>query len=267
MQAVVIDKPYRFVSPHRGRFWARLLQRRMPGYLKKNVYYLEQSFARWLQSAGVLVFLVPDVVDRAASALTLTDYAAELDGLVLQGGSDLSPQAYGETPLKPEWAGDPERDRYELELLNRFLDSKKPVLGVCRGQQLINVALGGGLYQDTATQMPGALAHQDAAIYDENYHQIEFVPGSRTGALYPGVTRARVNTLHHQAIARLGADLEVEARSVDDGVIEAIRFKGPQYLVGVQWHPEFLHGRDDGVLDAGPLLREFLQASEKKCSR
>ena len=114
-----------------------------PGYLKKNLYYLEQSFARWLQSAGALVFLVPDVVDRAACGLTLADYASELDGLVLQGGTDISPQLYGDTPVRPEWAGDPERDRYELELLNWFMDSKKPVLGVCRGQQLINVALGG----------------------------------------------------------------------------------------------------------------------------
>ena len=238
-----------------------------PGYLKKNLYYLEQSFARWLQSAGALVFLVPDVVDRAASGLTLADYASELDGLVLQGGTDISPQLYGDTPVRPEWAGDPERDRYELELLNRFMDSKKPVLGVCRGQQLINVALGGTIYQDTATQKPGARAHQDPSIYDENYHFVEFMPQSGIAALYPGITRAKVNTLHHQAIDRLGADLAVEAHSVEDGVIEAIRFKGPQYLVGVQWHPEFLHGRNDGVLDAGPLLQEFLGATRLKCSR
>ncbi|MEQ1853995.1 MAG: gamma-glutamyl-gamma-aminobutyrate hydrolase family protein, partial [Chthoniobacteraceae bacterium] len=78
-----------------------------PGYLKKNIYYLEQSFARWLQSAGALVYLVPDVVDRDGKgnpdALSLADYAAELDGLVLQGGTDISPQMYGEAPLRPEW--------------------------------------------------------------------------------------------------------------------------------------------------------------------
>ena len=241
-----------------------------PGYLKKNLYYLEQSFARWLQSAGVLVYLVPDVVDRnvrgPAGALTLADYAAELDGLVLQGGTDLSPQTYGEQPLRPEWAGDPERDRYELELLKRFLDLKKPILGVCRGQQIINVALGGTLYQDTATQKPGALVHQDPSIYDENYHLIELACGSGIAKLYPGVTRAKVNTLHHQAIDRLATGLRAEAHCVDDNVIEAIRYQGPQYLVGVQWHPEFLHGRNDGVLDAGPLLREFLDATRLKCS-
>ncbi len=241
------------------------------GYLKKNIYYLEQSFARWLQSAGVLVYLVADVVDHAvkgpAGALTLADYASELDGLVLQGGTDISPQMYGEEPLRAEWAGDPERDRYEIELLKKFLELKKPVLGICRGQQLINVALGGTLYQDTATQKPGAQLHQDPAIYDENYHHIEILGGSRLAGLYPGVTRAKVNTLHHQAVNRLGKGLTAEAHSAGDGVIEAIRHEGPGYLAGVQWHPEFLHGRDDGVLDAGPLLREFLDATRLNCSK
>ncbi len=233
------------------------------GYLKKNVYYLEQSFARWLQSAGVLVYLVADVVERASNALALADYAQELDGLVLQGGTDVSPQMYGEAPLRPEWAGDPERDRYELELLDRFMQLKKPVLGVCRGQQVINVALGGTLYQDTATQKPGALGHQDIAIYDEKYHQIEILPGTQLAALYPGVGRAKVNSLHHQAVNRLGKGLTVEARSADDDVIEALRLEGPQYVAGVQWHPEFLHGRNDGVLNAAPLLQDFLRASRE----
>jgi len=231
------------------------------GYLRKNIYYLEQSFARWLQSAGALVYLVPDVVDRASSALTLADYAAELDGLVLQGGTDISPRKYGEEPLRPEWAGDAGRDAYELDLLERFLDSGKPVLGICRGQQLINVALGGTLYQDTATQKPGTRPHQDSAVYDEKYHHVEILPGTQLAALYPGVGRAKVNSLHHQAVNRLGRGLAVEAHSAEDGVIEAIRHEGPGYLAGVQWHPEFLHGRNDGVLDAAPLLGEFLKAA------
>ena len=233
------------------------------GYLKKNVYYLEQSFARWLQSAGVLVYLVADVVERSSNSLTLADYARELDGLVLQGGTDISPQMYGETPLRPEWAGDPERDRYELELLERFLKLNKPVLGICRGQQLINIAMGGTLYQDTATQMPGAQVHQDTSVYDEKYHHIEILPGSQLAALYPGVGRAKVNSLHHQAVKALGAGLKVEARSLEDDVIEALRHDGPHYVAGVQWHPEFLHGRNDGVLDAAPLLKEFLQAAHE----
>ena len=233
------------------------------GYLRKNVYFLEQSFARWLQSAGVLVYLIADVVDRAPNALTLADYATELDGLVLQGGTDISPQTYGEQPLRPEWAGDPERDRYEIDLLKGFMDLGKPILGICRGQQLINVAMGGTLYQDTATQKPGAQVHQDTAVYEDKYHQVEIVPDTRLAALYPGVRHAKVNSIHHQAVNRLGKGLAVEAYSAEDGVIEAIRHQGPNYVAGVQWHPEFLHGRNHGALDAAPLLDEFLQASRE----
>jgi len=233
------------------------------GYLRKNVYYLEQAFARWLQSEGALVYLVADVVERTSSALSLADYAAELDGLVLQGGSDVSPRTYGEEPIRPEWAGDPGRDRYELELLDRFLESGKPVLGICRGQQLINVAMGGTLYQDTATQKPGAHVHQDPAVYEDKYHHVEILPGTALSALYPGVAQAKVNSIHHQAVNSLGGGLAVEARSLEDGVIEALRLEGPRYVAGVQWHPEFLHGRNDGVLDAAPLLREFLQATHE----
>jgi len=222
------------------------------GYLKKDVCYLERAFAGWLQSSGALVYLVPDQGN-------LADYAADLDGLVLQGGSDIAPQTYGEEPLRPEWAGDAPRDRYELELLERFMDASKPVLGICRGQQLINVALGGALYQDTHTQLAGAALHQDTAIYDAMFHRIAIEPGSGLARLYPGVKEAKVNSIHHQAISRLGSGLRVEARSVDDKVIEAVRHTGPGYVVGVQWHPEFLAKGDPDLLDATPLLQEFLE--------
>jgi putative glutamine amidotransferase len=221
------------------------------GYLKKDVYYLERAFASWLQSSGALVYLVPDQGK-------LADYVADLDGLVLQGGSDIAPQAYGEEPLRPEWAGDAPRDRYELELLKRFMDGRKPVLGVCRGQQLINVALGGTLYQDTHSQLEGAGLHQDTAVYDAMFHRIAIEPDSGLARLYPGVREAKVNSIHHQAIKRLGSDLRIEARSLDDKVIEAVRYTGPSYVVGVQWHPEFLAKGDPEALDGAPLLQEFL---------
>jgi putative glutamine amidotransferase len=100
-------------------------------------------------------------------------------------------------------------------------------------------------------------------VYDDKHHHIEILPGTRLAALYPGVGQAKVNSLQHQAVHRLGKGLAVEAHSAEDGVIEAIRHEGPQYVAGVQWHPEFLHGRDDAVLDAAPLLQDFLQASRE----
>lgn len=231
------------------------------GYLKKNVYYIEQSYVQYIVTHGALPFLVPDVAGPRTTGLALAEYAQELDALMMQGGSDIAPEAYGEAPLRPEWAGDPVRDRYELALLEAFIDAKKPVLGVCRGHQLLNVALGGTLYQDVLTQVPGARLHGDLAVYDGHFHRVAIEPGSRLAALYAGTATARVNSLHHQAVKDLGRGLRVEARSEEDGVIEAIRYEGDQYLVGVQWHPEFHDRPGADLLDGSPLMEEFLAAA------
>lgn len=233
------------------------------GYLKKNVYYIEQSYVQYIVAHGAMPFLVPDLAGHRATDLTLANYVRELDGLMMQGGSDIAPQAYGEAPLRPEWAGDPVRDRYELELLRGFIDAGKPVLGICRGHQLLNVALGGSLYQDIESQVPGGRRHADLSVYDEHFHEVAIEPGSRLAGLYPGAGTVRVNSLHHQSVKDLGRGLQVEARSTADGVVEAVRYTGDQYLVGVQWHPEFLDHTDPGLLDGSPLMEEFLAAARR----
>ena len=126
--------------------------------------------------------------------MSLSSYAEHLDGLVLQGGADIAPESYGEKPLTPEWSGDRIRDRYEIDLFNAFVAAGKPVLGICRGCQLINVAYGGSLYQDIATQLAEAKAHVDAELYDQHHHDIAFEPGSRLGELYTGHTGGRVTS-------------------------------------------------------------------------
>src|SRR5688500_4726154 len=132
------------------------------GLHSKTLQYLEQSVAHWVMSRDVLVFMVP-TVDKDGllhrSNIRVADYARVLDGLVLQGGADVSPLSYGEAPLQQDWAGDRVRDVYEIELLHEFVEARKPVLGICRGAQLINVAFGGSLYQDVATQLPDAQRH------------------------------------------------------------------------------------------------------------
>ena len=125
------------------------------GLQSKSLHYLEQSVAHWVMSREVMVFMIPSVSGDGIvhrSSIRLSDYPQYLDGLVLQGGADISPQSYGEEPVQAEWAGDRLRDAYEMELLHEFMEAGKPVLGICRGAQLINVALGGTLYQDIATQ-------------------------------------------------------------------------------------------------------------------
>ena len=229
-----------------------------------TLQYIEQNVAHWLMQRDVLSFMIPSPdgrTRRAASRVTLDAYAQELDGLVLMGGSDVCPESYGEKALRPEWSGDRIRDEYEIALLREFMALSKPVLGVCRGAQVINVGLGGTLFQDIATQAPGALSHRNWAIYEENCHATSFVPGSGLSRLYPGSTLVKTNSVHHQAVKALGRNLVVEARSEPDRIVEAIRYTGPAYVFAVQWHPEFHAPHDPSFLDDTPILDEFLAAA------
>jgi putative glutamine amidotransferase len=236
----------------------------------KTLLYLEQSMAWWVQSAGALAYLVPTV--DPDGPLAPDDHVADLDGLLLLGGSDVCPRSYGEEPLRPQWEGDERRDGYEIELLGRFMAAGKPVLGICRGAQILNVALGGTLYQDITEQLagrvlPGAggdevLVHRSQELYDRNVHDLDVVAGSGLARLYPGRSTVRVNSIHHQAVKDVSPAVVVEATSSADGVVEAIRWTGDGYAFGVQWHPEFFRGVDDGtMLDNRPILDEFLAAA------
>ncbi|HXZ48044.1 MAG TPA: type 1 glutamine amidotransferase [Usitatibacter sp.] len=231
----------------------------------KSVQYLEQSVTSWLMSGDVLAFMIPAMSlasTHRPRTLKPKHYVDALDGLLLQGGADMSPASYGETPLNPLWTGDEVRDRYEIELFREFVAQGKPVLGVCRGHQLLNVALGGSLYQDIATQCPGKASHRDETRYEAHFHDMRIRPGGWLARLFPGVTVTRVNTIHHQAIRRLGEGLIVEATSEPDGVIEAVRWEGRSFVAGVQWHPEFMDPDDPALIDSKPLLRAFVAASE-----
>ena len=232
-----------------------------PIFTGKTLQYVEQSMAHWVMSTGALALMIPNPAgDTQKGDVTLADYAERLDALVLEGGSDLWPGSYGETPLEERWAGDRVRDEYEKGLLLAFAAAGKPVLGVCRGLQLMNVALGGTLYQDIDTQRPGAVRHRDAGAYDRNFHELEFVDGTRLAEIHAGVSRPQVNSVHHQAIKDLAPGLVVEARSPGDGMIEAIRRPGGSYMAAVQWHPEF-HRRAESTLDDTPMLEDFLGAA------
>ena len=232
------------------------------GLKAKTLQVLEQSVAQWAASRDTLVLMVPSVLQDGAllrSNIRIRDYAEYLDGLILQGGADVSPKAYGEDPLKPEWGGDPVRDAYEMELVHEFMEAGKPILGICRGMQLINVALGGSLYQDLPTQCPEAVGHETTA-YDRNVHEVEFAPGGKLAQWFGDVRGGRVASIHHQAVNRLGKDVVVEA-TAPDGVIEAIRWAGRSFVCGVQWHPEFHHLGGEEMLDCQPLLEAFLSAA------
>jgi putative glutamine amidotransferase len=233
----------------------------LPGVFTKTLHYLEQSVAHWVLGGHAMAVMIPavtadSIVER--TDLDLHDYAEALDGLVLQGGNDVAPECYGEVPLDPAWAGDAIRDRYEIELIDAFVKAGKPVFGVCRGLQLLNVMFGGTLWQDIPSQRPGARAHRVPGKYEQHFHAIEIEPGTRLAALYPGVRRAVTNSIHHQSIKDLAPGFVVEARCPDDGTIEAIRRQGPGFVAAVQWHPEFHAPGSPDNFDDSVLLQDFL---------
>jgi putative glutamine amidotransferase len=232
----------------------------------KTLLYAEESLLAWIMSGGAVPFLLP----RAAGAVAIGDLLAHLDGVILQGGVDMSPRHYGEEPVRIEWSGDPARDVYEMEIVRTCLDLDIPILGICRGAQVLNVALGGSLYQDIETMHDGRRVHRNWDLYDQHGHEVHIEPSSTLAGWYGRQTHAgtvppvRTNSVHHQGLKLLGRDLVVEARSMPDGVVEAIRYQGrvngrAPFAYGVQWHPEFLTTTPiEGQLDPGVLLRGFL---------
>ncbi|MBT2335925.1 type 1 glutamine amidotransferase [Variovorax paradoxus] len=235
-------------------------------FTNKTLQYVEQSIAHWLMSAGAMVVMVPCPTGETARGDTeLSHYAEWLDGVVMHGGADVWPGSYGEEPLKDAWVGDRIRDLYDLALVEAFEQAGKPIFGVCRGLQLINVAFGGTLYQDIEAQHnhPQTVRHRDPVTYDQNFHQIEIVEGTRLARLYPEVKTAKVNSIHHQGVKDLAPGFEIEAWSLPDRVPEAIRRsadKGRSYIAATQWHPEFHKYGSTETVDDTPILHDFLWA-------
>ena len=241
-------------------------------FTNKTLQYVEQSIAHWLMSAGAMVVMVPcPTGETQRGDVKLSHYAEWLDGVVMHGGADVWPGSYGEEPLKDAWIGDRVRDLYDMALVEAFEQAGKPIFGVCRGLQLINVAFGGTLYQDIETQHehPETLRHRDPVTYDQNFHEIDLVENSRLAGLYPGVLRARVNSIHHQAVKDLAPHFVVEAWSAPDRIPEAIRRPATGsrgYIAATQWHPEF-HKIGGSTLDDTPILMDFLSACTQARAR
>ncbi|MEY4753178.1 MAG: hypothetical protein RJA44_853 [Pseudomonadota bacterium] len=241
------------------------------GVWTRTLHYLEQSVAMWLMRGGALPVMVPGVEAQSLApigAAQLAQYAQALDGLLLQGGNDVCPASYGEAALQPEWGGDAVRDRYELALVEAFVQAGKPVFGICRGMQLLNVAFGGTLYQDLPTQLqPSGGRHYASQAYEQNFHALEIAPDGWLARLYPQARQLVVNSIHHQGIKDLAPGFRVEAHSPDDGLVEAICSTRHGFLAGVQWHPEFHPRGEAAVFDDAPMLADFLSACRQERDR
>lgn len=237
---------------------------------------LDGGYARAIEAAGGIPALLPPQDPAGAGEIL-----ARLDGLLLPGGPDLDPLHFGEEPLPETGRIDPERDIWELALAHAALAGDVPVLGICRGIQVMNVAAGGGLYQDIARQARGALKHQQDAPRWYPTHSLTVQPGSRLAALLAappaappgegmacaagggppgGVSaplRIRVNSFHHQAVWEVAPGFIACARA-PDGIVEAVERPGATFALGVQWHPEGMWEREAGAF---ALFRGLVAAS------
>jgi putative glutamine amidotransferase len=206
---------------------------------KEPVTILQERYARAVEQAGGVPLILPPL----PSSRTLRAMIEALDGLVVSGGNfDIHPKFYGEKPIAGLGAIKEERTEFELGMIALALARDMPLLGICGGAQAINVALGGSLYQDIDTQHPNRIEHQRSQLKDCGGHAVAIYAGTKLRKIV-GKPTLEVNTTHHQAVKTPGKKLIVNA-TAEDGVIEGIESAAHRFVLGVQWHPEFLVHRD-----------------------
>ena len=200
-----------------------------------STFFLPERYCRALEQAGGIPLILSPSRSRSVAIRTLD----HLDGLLISGGNfDIHPSLYGETSIKGLGHIKAERTKFELNLARAALKMDLPLLGICGGAQAINVALGGTLYQDIATQLTEAIEHQQSKKKHIGGHQIRIRSGTRLAKILRR-SSLEVNTTHHQAVKQLGTGLLTNAVA-EDGLIEGIESSHHSFVLGVQWHPEAL---------------------------
>lgn len=199
---------------------------------------IRDTYTGAIRMAGGLPLIFP-IADDAPGLIG--DFLESVDGLLFTGGEDVAPAYYRET-LDPRCQEpDGERDLFEIHLARAAMARRVPILGICRGLQVLNVAAGGTLYQDL-TCRPGTREYHAASGTDRQrpIHAVRIVPGSRLHEIM-GLAESQVTSTHHQLVKDLAPGFQVGAESVEDGIVEGIEGPGPAFLVAVQWHPERLY--------------------------
>ncbi|WP_400164138.1 gamma-glutamyl-gamma-aminobutyrate hydrolase family protein [Brevibacillus sp. TJ4] len=214
-------------------------------YLHNNTldqyFYVAQGYVKGIALAGGTPLLLPLLDEQPSTYAAMLE---ALDGLILTGGEDPAPHLFGEEPQQRLGEVDYERDLAELALIKLAIEQKKPILGICRGLQILNVACGGTLIQDIPSQVPGAFQHAQKGSRQYGAHKVQLQPGFLADVL--GQTELLVNTSHHQAVKDVAPGFKATAVAAD-GVIEAIESLDGLH-VGVQWHPERMWFHDAGMM-------------------
>lgn len=224
--------------------------------LKEGDVKARPTYLKALEAAGA----IPVVMPLDVSKDDLKQLADDLDGFLFTGGPDIHPFLFREETHEGCGNVSPKRDRMELDLLPLVMELKKPVLGICRGIQVLNAALGGTLWQDIPSQVKRdfPLSHSQPFAYDMPCHRVTL----REGSLLADISKNAeiyVNSMHHQAVKDLGMEL-VAAGYSSDGLIEAVEMNDYPFFIGVQWHPEYLWQNHD---EAFRLFQAFSKASQR----
>lgn len=219
---------------------------------EKESIWMLPGYLDGIEEAGATPVIFPMTVDPEE-----IDRLVDLcDGILMTGGHDVTPSIYGEAALDGKVSCCSQRDKMEKLVLVKAVNEDKPILGICRGIQFINAAMGGSLYQDLPSQRPSSVEHHQTPPYDVPVHNVTVIKDT---PLYDrlGSETLSVNSYHHQAVKELAPGLEVMAES-EDGLIEAVYRPGSKFIWAVQWHPEFSHKTDEY---SKKIFRAFVEAT------
>jgi putative glutamine amidotransferase len=217
-------------------------------YQDKSLFLAETSIINKIEKLGHTAIILPIHKNIEDSTDKLVNI---IDALILSGGTDVDPSTYNETLLNDKWKGQVERDIFEIKLLEKAQKKNIPVLGICRGLQIMNVAYKGTLYQDLLTYREKSIKHRDQEMYDNLSHHTKILKDTPLFNLFQK-ENIITNSVHHQGIKDLGKNLEIMAYS-EDGLIEAIRDPNYNFIWGVQWHPEWSNNIEQEM-----IFKEFI---------
>ncbi|MBA4603455.1 gamma-glutamyl-gamma-aminobutyrate hydrolase family protein [Thermoactinomyces mirandus] len=212
---------------------------------------LGRSYTDSVLQAGGIPLLIPYIVDDQA----LQQLSRKLDGLILTGGGDIDPTLFDEEPHQNLGEIIPDRDDMEIALIEQFMVQNKPIFGICRGCQILNIALGGDMYQDICSQKQTMLQHTQRAPRHHPSHTITIVENTLLHSIY-AKGQAKVNSFHHQAVRNVKPSFQISAVA-KDGIIEAFESSRHDFVLGVQWHPEEMVPNDT---EAVKLFQAFVNA-------
>lgn len=217
---------------------------------EKESYWMLPGYMQMLEDCGAIPIMLPLTENEE----TLSQCFEMCDGLLLTGGHDVDPSVYGCRMIDACEKLCLKRDSMEAFLFNKAYEKDLPVFGICRGIQFMNVMMGGTLYQDLNIEHPSTIEHHMKPPYDKSIHKVYIKENTLLSDII-GSGEYKVNSYHHQAIRKLGNNIEVQAES-EDGLVEAISISNKKFMVGVQWHPEFIYLKDSKCFD---LVKAFVK--------